>query len=77
VCRPSLSPTAIQEKQCIVALAEDFAALALRLCVRRLGELPAATQRLVGSLLGSAAPPALQWQVATVPAEHAAAARPA
>jgi hypothetical protein len=42
-------------------LAEDFADLALRLCVRRMGELPAATRRLVGSLLGSEAPPALQW----------------
>jgi DNA-binding transcriptional LysR family regulator len=56
---------------CIVPLAEDFAALALRLCVRRLAELPAATRRLVGSLLGSAAPPALQWQLAAGPTEHA------
>lgn len=56
---------------CIVPLAEDFAALALRLCVRRLGDLPMATRRLVGSLLGGAAPPALQWQVAAAPAEHA------
>jgi len=62
---------------CIVPLAEDFAALALRLCVRRLGELPAATRRLVGSLLGSAAPPALQWQVAAAPAEHSAVVKPA
>ena len=45
---------------CIVPLAEDFAALALRLCVRHLDELPAATRRLVGSLLGDAAPPHLQ-----------------
>ena len=55
---------------CIVPLAEDFAALALRICVRRLAELPVATQRLVGSLLGDAAPPALQWSGA------AAAVRP-
>ena len=61
----------------IVPLADDFADLALRLCVRGLDELPAATRRLVGSLLGSAAPPALQWQVATEPAAHVAAARPA
>ncbi len=47
----------------IVPVAEDFAALAQRLCVRRLAELPVATRRLVGSLLGSAAPPALQWQL--------------
>ena len=45
---------------CIVPLAEDFAALALRLCVRHLDELPAATRQLVGSLLGDAAPPHLQ-----------------
>jgi DNA-binding transcriptional LysR family regulator len=43
---------------CIVALAEDFAELALRLCVRCLAELPAATRRLVSSLLNSAALPA-------------------
>jgi DNA-binding transcriptional LysR family regulator len=61
----------------IVAVAEEFAALALRLCVRRLGELPAATQRLVGSLLGSAAPTALQWQGAAAPANPAAATRSA
>jgi DNA-binding transcriptional LysR family regulator len=61
----------------ILPLADDFAELALRLCVRRLGELPAATRRLVGSLLGSAAPAALRWQVATAPVEHAVAARPA
>jgi DNA-binding transcriptional LysR family regulator len=61
----------------IVPLADDFADLALRLCVRGLDELPAATRRLVGSLLGSAAPPPLQWQVATAPAAHEAAARPA
>ena len=54
---------------CIVPLADDFAAFKLRLCVRRLDELPAATGRLVGSLLGSAAPPALQWQ-ATAPTTH-------
>ena len=58
---------------CILPVAEEFASLELRLCVRRLAELPAATQRLVGSLLGSAAPPALHWQV-PVPAGHAAAA---
>lgn len=46
----------------VIALVEDFAALALRLCVRRLVDLPPATQRLVGSLLDSAAPPGLQWQ---------------
>jgi DNA-binding transcriptional LysR family regulator len=45
----------------IVALAEDFAALALRLCVRRMSDLPTATRRLVSSLLGSEAPPSLQW----------------
>jgi DNA-binding transcriptional LysR family regulator len=61
----------------IVPLADDFADLALRLCVRGLDELPAATRRLVGSLLGSAAPAALRWQVATALAEHAVAARPA
>jgi DNA-binding transcriptional LysR family regulator len=62
---------------CIVPLAEDFCALSLRLCVRRLGELPATTLRLVGSLLGSEAPPALQWHHAAAPAEHSAAARSA
>lgn len=46
---------------CILPLADDFADLALRLCVRSLGELPAATRRLVGSLLGAAVPAALQW----------------
>lgn len=62
---------------CIVPLAEDFAALALRLCVRRLGDLPAATRRLVGSLLGNGEPPALQWQVAAAPAEHSPVVKPA
>jgi DNA-binding transcriptional LysR family regulator len=61
---------------CIVALAEDFAALALRLCVRRVAELPAAMQRLVGSLLGNAAPPALQGHVANSTA-HAVVVKPA
>jgi DNA-binding transcriptional LysR family regulator len=62
----------------IVPLAEEFAALALRLCVRRLAELPPATQRLVGSLLGDAAPKALPWQLAAAPiAPSAAAAGPA
>ena len=36
----------------IVPLAESFNAFALRLCVRRLADLPAATRRLVDSLLG-------------------------
>ena len=57
---------------CIVTLAEDFAALALRLCVRRIAELPAATQRLVGSLLGRAAPRDLQWQAADSAAHRVA-----
>jgi DNA-binding transcriptional LysR family regulator len=35
----------------IVSLDEPFASFSLRLCVRKLDELPAATQRLVGSLL--------------------------
>ncbi len=61
----------------IVPIAEDFAALALRLCVRRLVDLPAATQRLVGSLLGSAAPPVLRRQASPAPVGHAAAVRPA
>lgn len=47
---------------CIVPLSDHFASFALRLCVRRLVDLPLATQRLVGSLLGDAAPPALRWQ---------------
>ncbi len=47
---------------CIVPLTDHFATFALRLCVRRLADLPGATQRLVGSLLGDAAPPALRWQ---------------
>jgi DNA-binding transcriptional LysR family regulator len=73
----ALMPRSTAERQAraldirIVLLAEDFADLALRLCVRRLAELPAATRRLVGSLLGSAAPPALQWQGATAPVEQA------
>ena len=62
---------------CIVPLGEDFAAIALRLCVRRLGDLPAATRRLVGSLLGSAAPADLQWQVAAAPTGHAMAIKSA
>ncbi len=62
---------------CIVPVAEEFAAVALRLCVRRLVELPAATQRLVGSLLGNAAPPALQWQAPAPSPGHSAAAKPA
>ena len=45
----------------IVPLADGFASFSLRLCVRRLADLPPATQRLVGCLLGSAAPPALHW----------------
>ena len=61
----------------ILALTEDFADLALRLCVRRLAELPAATRRLVASLLGSGAPPALRCQEATSPTSTAAASRPA
>jgi DNA-binding transcriptional LysR family regulator len=60
---------------CILPLSDDFADLALRLCVRRLAELPAATRRLVGSLLGAAAPPALQWQESTAVAAPAAATR--
>ncbi len=60
---------------CILPLADDFADLALRLCVRRLAELPAATRRLVGSLLGATAPPALQWQEPTAVAAPAAATR--
>lgn len=43
---------------CIVPLTDHFARFALRLCVRRLAELPVATQRLVDSLLGDAASPA-------------------
>ena len=62
---------------CTVPLAEDFAALALRLCVRRLADLPAATRRLMGSLLGSEAPPAIGWPAVAAPAERAAAVRPA
>jgi DNA-binding transcriptional LysR family regulator len=77
----ALMPRSTAERQAraldirILVLNEDFAHLALRLCVRRLAELPAATRRLVGSLLGSAAPPALQWQAAAAPAQHAAASR--
>jgi DNA-binding transcriptional LysR family regulator len=61
----------------IVPVAEDFAALTLRLCVRRLAELPVATRRLVGSLLGDAAPPALRWQVPAASPRHSTAAKPA
>ena len=56
----------------IIALADDFANIALCLCVRRLDELPTVTRRLVGSLLGSVAPPALQWQAPGLQAEHPA-----
>jgi DNA-binding transcriptional LysR family regulator len=79
----ALVPRSTAERQAqaldirIIPLMEDFAALALRLCVRRLDELPAATRRLVGSLLGTAAPLALQRQLASVPAAHAAATKPA
>jgi DNA-binding transcriptional LysR family regulator len=79
----ALMPCSTAERQArgldirVLALTEDFADLALRLCVRRLEELPAATRRLVGSLLGSAAPPSLQWMGATAPAQRAAASRPA
>jgi DNA-binding transcriptional LysR family regulator len=54
---------------CIVPLTDHFARFALRLCVRRLADLPTVIQRLVGSLLGDAAPPALRWPgpEATVP----------
>ena len=45
---------------CIVPLTDHFARFALRLCVRRLTELPVATQRLVDSLLGDAAQPRAQ-----------------
>lgn len=53
----------------IVPLAKSFAAFALRLCVRRLAELPAVTQRLVGCLLGNAAPSALKWPASAAPGE--------
>jgi DNA-binding transcriptional LysR family regulator len=43
---------------CIVPLTDRFARFALRLCVRRLADLPVATQGLVHCLLGDAAPPA-------------------
>jgi DNA-binding transcriptional LysR family regulator len=39
----------------IVPLAETFSALALRLCVRKLSDLPPATQRLLDALLGRGA----------------------
>lgn len=45
----------------IVPLTDHFASFALRLCVRRVADLPLATQRLVGSLLADAAPPSLRW----------------
>jgi DNA-binding transcriptional LysR family regulator len=53
----ALMPNSTAERQAralsirIVPLNEIFAAFALRLCVRRLGDLPRATQRLVASLL--------------------------
>ncbi len=47
----------------IVALAEESAALALRLCVRRLAELPPATRQLVAGLLGDSAPQGLRTPV--------------
>jgi DNA-binding transcriptional LysR family regulator len=46
---------------CIVPLADAFTNVALRLCVRCMADLPAATQRLVVCLLGDAAPPDLPW----------------
>ncbi len=58
----ALMPRRTAERQarlqdiCIVPLAEDLADLALRLCVRSLAELPAATRRLVDGLLGGTAP---------------------
>jgi len=77
----ALIPRSTAERQArsqdirILHLTEDFADLALRLCVRRLAELPAATRRLVDSLLGGAAPSALKWPAVTAQAAHAAAPR--
>jgi DNA-binding transcriptional LysR family regulator len=75
----ALMPRSTAERQarlqhvCIVPLTEDFADLALRLCVRRLAELPAATRRLVDSLLGSVAPEALPSPVVKAPTRQSAA----
>jgi DNA-binding transcriptional LysR family regulator len=54
----------------IVPLADPSSAFALRLCVRRLSELPTATRQLVASLLGADAPAALS------PAPRAAVPQP-
>ena len=57
----------------LLPLIDSFTVFALRLCVRRLAELPAVTQRLVASLLGSevrVASPA-RWRAGLMPGDAA------